>query len=248
MRPKCSVRDDAWGLSIGKFPSVTDERPYTKGEVLALTLARRAGITAADARLVDSDGMPVTLVRRFDRVRDRLTGSERRLHYVSAATLMGVNPSNAGDHAYTELADAIRQHGADSAADLEELWRRMVFSILITNVDDHLQNHGFLHVHGSLWRLSPAFDLNPFPDRARELTTWISEEDGPAASIASAMRCARHFGVSPMSAARIVAEVEAAVAQWRAVAASLGFTPQEADSFADAFEHREREVARAMKG
>ena len=244
MRPKCSVRDDAWGLCIGKFPSVTDTRSYCKGEVLALHVARDAGIDVSAARLVDSDGVPVAVVRRFDRVRDGVTGAERRLLFVSAATLMTVAPGDRGEHAYTEIADVIRQRSADSAADLEELWRRIAFSILITNVDDHLHNHGFLHVEAELWRLSPAFDVNPFPDRARELKTWISEETGPEASIESLLSVAGYFGLSSQRAATVLGDVERAVAGWRDVAAGLGLTDEEIESFADAFEHDERAVAR----
>jgi len=243
MRPKCSVRDDTWGLCLGKFPSIADERPYTKGEVLALRLARQAGIYAADARLVDSDGVPVALVRRFDRVWDATIAKERRLLYVSAATLMSLAPGDADEHAYTEVADVIRQHSADAKADLEELWRRMAFSILITNVDDHLHNHGFLHVEGALWRLSPAFDVNPFPDRARELKTWISEDAGPEASIAALMGTAPYFNLAPTRAIEILGEVEHAVALWREEAVLLGFETHEIESFADAFEHEERIVA-----
>jgi serine/threonine-protein kinase HipA len=178
LRPKCTVRDDDGCLSIGKFPSVTDSRAITKGEVLALKLARRAGVDAAEARLVDSDGSPVALVRRFDRARDG-----GRLAYVSAATMLGVDPADPGEHAYTELVDALRRHGSQPAAHIEELWRRVAFSILITNVDDHLMNHGFLHVGSGRWRLAPAFDVNPFPERVRELKTWISEDAGPEARV-----------------------------------------------------------------
>jgi len=243
MRPKCSVRDDVWGLCLGKFSSVTDTRAYTKGEVLALQLARRAGIDAASARLVDSDGVSVALVRRFDRVRDPVTGAERRLLFVSAATLMTIASGDSGEYAYTEIADVIRQRSADSAADLEELWRRIAFSILINNVDDHLHNHGFLHVEGELWRLSPAFDVNPFPDRARQLETWISEETGPEASIDALLSTASYFGLSSDRAAAVLGDVERAVSTWRELATELGLTTDEIESFADAFEHDARAVA-----
>lgn len=153
MRPKCSIRDEAWGLCIVKFPSVTDERACTKGEVLALHLARSAHINVAESRLVESDGVPVAIIRRFDRVRLTNTGEDRRLLYASAATLMALSPGDTDEHAYTEIADVIRQRSADAMKDLEELWRRIAFSILINNVDNHLHNHGFLHVEGDLWRL-----------------------------------------------------------------------------------------------
>ena len=106
--------------------------------------------------------------------------------YVSAATMLGVE-AEAGEHAYTEIVDALRANGAAPQADTEELWRRIAFSILITNVDDHLRNHGFLHVDRGQWRLAPAFDVNPFPERARELKTWVLEDAGPEATIEALM-------------------------------------------------------------
>jgi serine/threonine-protein kinase HipA len=240
MRPKCSVIDDDGALSIGKFPSVEDERPVTKGEVLAMQLAKAAGINASQVRLIDSDGIPVTLIRRFDRT------AKGRLMYVSAATLLGADVGAATEHTYTEIVDAIRQQGADAQADIEELWRRIAFSILINNVDDHLHNHGFLHVAKDQWRLSPAFDINPFPDRLRELKTWISEDAGPAASIEALMAVASYFKLDRKDAVQILAEVERTVSTWRVRGRELGMSVGELEQFADAFEHREREVAQSI--
>jgi serine/threonine-protein kinase HipA len=240
LRPKCSVIDEDGALSIGKFPSVEDERAVTKGEVLALQLADAAGISASQARLVDSDSIPVTLVRRFDRA------ANGRLMYVSAATLLGADAIAQTEHTYTEIVDAIRQHGADARVDVEELWRRIAFSILINNVDDHLHNHGFLHVAKDQWRLAPAFDINPFPDRQRELKTWISEDAGPAASIDALMAVAAYFELDERAAMQILTEVERAVSTWRMHGRKLGMSPGELEQFADAFEHREREVVQSM--
>jgi len=240
LRPKCSVVDDDGSLAIGKFPSVADERPVTKGEVLALHLARRAGVDSAEARLVDSDGVPVALIRRFDR-----TAGGGRLMYVSAATMLGAEPADPGEHSYTQIVDVLRQHGSRPAADVEQMWRRVAFSILITNVDDHLLNHGFLHVSRGQWRLAPAFDINPFPDRVRELKTWISEETGPEATIDALMSVIAYFRLSRERARTILAEVEGAVAAWRTEGRALGMTPGELDMFRDAFEHDERRAAQA---
>ena len=243
LRPKCSVVDAEGHLAIGKFPSVADERSITKGEVLALSLARLAGIDAADGRLVESDGIPVALIRRFDRSE---TG---RALYVSAATLLGVEAGAPEEHRYTEIVDALRVHGAHPQRDIEELWRRIAFSILINNVDDHLHNHGFLHERGGLWNLSPAFDLNPFPERARELKTWISEDAGPEASIEALLDVAPYFRL-PLARAKVVLRaVETAVARWRKVGKALGMTPAELEAFEEAFEHEERGIAqRAVRG
>jgi serine/threonine-protein kinase HipA len=112
----------------------------------------------------------VAVITRFDRV-----GSDR-IPFVSGASLLGLPPGDPG--AYTLLADAIRQFGDNVAGDLRELWRRMVFSLLASNYDDHLRNHGFLMRESGRWSLSPAYDVNPVPeiDRARMSKTPISEE------------------------------------------------------------------------
>ena len=238
LRPKCTVIDEDGQLAIGKFPSVADERSVTKGEVLAMRLARRAGIDAADARLIESDGESIAVIRRFDR-----PPGGGRLMYVSAATMIGAERGDPGEHAYTELVDALRQNGATPSADIEELWRRIAFSILITNVDDHLMNHGFLHVERGLWRLAPAFDLNPFPERLRELKTWVSEDAGPEATIEALMSVAPYFRLTSARAKAILAEVERSVAAWHDEGRAIGMTEADLDSFADAFEHDERIAA-----
>ncbi len=242
VRPKCTVLDDDGGLSIGKFPSVKDERAVTKAEILALTLAADAGIRAAHGRLVSSDGIPVALVRRFDRV------DGERLMYLSAATLMGATAGGHTEHTYAEMVDTIRIFGAAPQEDIEELWRRVAFSILITNVDDHLHNHGFLHVERETWRLAPAFDVNPFPDKLRELKTWVSEETGPAASVEALMSAVPYFGLKLDRARQVLGEVESAVAQWRTRGAEFGMTDVELDEFVDAFEHDERLAAQSESG
>ena len=239
VRPKCTVLDDDGGLSIGKFPSVKDERAVTKAEILAMTLASDAGIRAARARLVSSDGVPVALVRRFDRV------DGERLMYVSAATLMGATAGGLIEHTYAEMVDTIRVYGAAPQEDIEELWRRIAFSILITNVDDHLHNHGFLHVERETWRLAPAFDVNPFPDKLRELKTWVSEETGPSATVEALMSAVPYFGLKLDRARQVLGKVESAVARWRTRGAEIGMTASELEAFVDAFEHDERLAAQS---
>ncbi len=120
MRPKCTVVDEAGALCLGKFPSVTDERAVTQAEVLTLRLARKAGIDAAEARLVRCVDTPVALIKRFDR-----NPHGQRLPYISAASLIGAQADGQGEHAYTEVAQALRNHGARPEKDLRELWRRM---------------------------------------------------------------------------------------------------------------------------
>jgi serine/threonine-protein kinase HipA len=241
MRPKCTVVDNDGALSIGKFPSISDERAVTKGEVLALTLAKQAGVNAAAARIVESENLSVALIRRFDR---RVSGD--RIMYVSAATMLGVEVTEADNHTYTEIVDAIRVHGVEAQTDIEELWRRIAFSILITNVDDHLRNHGFLHEDREFWRLSPAFDINPSPERVRELKTWISEDAGPEMTIDALMSVIAYFRIKPTRAKEILSEVARAVDNWHGTGRGLGMSDEELEPFADAFEHSERAAARKV--
>lgn len=206
-----------------------------------MCLAESAGISVARARLIDSDGLPVALIRRFDRA-----PGGGRLMYVSAATMIGSRRDDPAPHAYTELVDALRVHGAAVQTDIEELWRRIAFSTLITNVDDHLQNHGFLHADRGKWRLAPAFDLNPFPARARELKTWISEDRGPEASVDALMSVAPYFRMPLDRAKAVLGEVERAVARWREQGRTIGMSEVELEQFVDAFEHGERRAARRV--
>lgn len=241
MRPKCTIMDDQGLQAIGKFPSINDERSVTRGEVLALHLATKAGINAATARIVDLDGVAVAIINRFDR-----TADSKRIPYLSAASML--QASREHDHAYTEIVDAIRAHGYAPTEDAQQLWRRIVFNLLITNVDDHLQNHGFLHVANEQWRLAPAFDLNPFPDKERESKTWLSEQDGPVTSLRRLLARCAYFALTPEEALAALHDVYRSVESWRNVAlsAAVGLKPSELDDFAPAFEHDQMKEARAL--
>jgi len=160
-----------------------------------------------------------------------------------SGTLLGADPADSQEHFYTEIVDALRKHGADAQADIEELWQRMAYFVLITNVDDHLHNYGFLHANRGQWRLAPAFDINPFPDRVRELKTWISEDAGPRLPLSAPVRPAI-FPDFTSRANEILRRIERAISQWRKTGLALGMTNHELDQFADAFEHPEREAAR----
>lgn len=231
MRPKCSVRDDNGHLAIAKFPSVADERAVTRGEVLALRLAAQAGINAATARVVMCDDAPVALIRRFDRTQDG------RIPYLSAASLL--QAAREEERSYAEIADQLLAVSDNPGADLPELWRRMVFNLLITNVDDHLQNHGLLHIANGKWRLAPAFDLNPMPDKDRELKTWLSPEAGPLSDIDDAVEAAALFRLTRDEALKHLAKINAALRGWKKLAAStaVGMSPAEIRAFEAAFVH-----------
>ena len=231
MRPKCTILDTHGSLSLGKFPSVGDQRAVTRGEVLALRLARLAGIDSAEARIVMAQDQPVALIRRFDR-----TPEQSRVPFMSGATVLQANRDD--EHSYTEIIDVMRSWCEDFVSDARQLWRRLVFNHLITNVDDQLQNIGFLYVGNQQWRLSPAFDLNPFPDKDPESKTWLSEDTGPITSVAQLLEQAFRFELSPVQAQAILAEVLAAVKHWKEVAMTpeVGLQAYDIAEFAPAFE------------
>jgi serine/threonine-protein kinase HipA len=231
MRPKCTILDSDGVLSLGKFPSVTDERSVTRGEVLALRLARLAGIDSALARIVMVQDQPVAMIRRFDR-----TPEQNRIPYISGATLLQARRDD--EHSYTELIDVMRAKCENFIEDARQLWRRLVFNHLITNIDDHLQNIGFLYSGKNLWRLAPAFDLNPFPDKAPESKTWLSEDIGPITSVEQLMGQAARFALSPTQAQEILEAVVATIKRWKDVATSpeVGLQARQIEEFRPAFQ------------
>ena len=231
MRPKCTILDSDGALSLGKFSSVNDERSIPRGEVLALRLAQLAGIASAQARVVMVQEQPVAMIRRFDR-----TPEQNRIPYISGATLLQANRDD--EHSYTEIIDVMRSKCENFVEDARQLWRRLVFNHLITNVDDHLQNIGFLYSGNNQWRLAPAFDLNPFPDKDRESKTWLSEDSGPISSTQQMLDQAARFELSQPQAQSILEEVTTAVKRWKDVATSVevGLQTHELNDFKPAFE------------
>ncbi len=238
-RPKAAIRDRDGALAIAKFPHADDDRDIVLWEAVALELADRAGIAVPDWRIERVAGRRVLVVRRFD----RRGGS--RVPFLSAMSMLGAADNER--RSYLEIADAVRSHGAAPRKDLQELWKRVVFSVLVSNTDDHLRNHGFLYERDKGWRLSPAFDLNPTPtdERARVLATNIDEHDGTA-SLDLALGTATYYGLGPGDAGRIAGEVGRAVGGWREVAAQMGATRRETDRMESAFSHEDLEGAQGL--
>ena len=226
-RPKSAVADKDGSLAIAKFPKLDDDRSIPHGEVLAMTLACKAGLNVPDARLLDVAGRPVALIKRFDRRGDQ------RIPFLSAMSLLGLNDGD--DATYIDIAESIRMYSSAPIEDLHELWRRIIFNVLTGNLDDHLRNHGFLYDRDDKWRLSPVYDLNPVPleEKARELTTWISEE-GPDANLDQARRAAAFFALKDEPAERIIGEVSAALKGWQNTARQLGMSATDIAIYATA--------------
>ncbi len=239
-RPKASVRDRDGQLAIAKFPHQGDEVNAVLWEAVALTLAQKTGIPVPAWRLESVAGRPVLLLRRFDREHSV------RIPFVSAMSMLDARDNET--RSYLEFVDVLRQHGAAPKQDMHALWRRIVFSILISNTDDHLRNHGFLWTGTAGWRLSPAYDLNPVPVdiKPRVLTTAIDLDDSTA-SLQLALAVAGYFELPPREAQRIAAEVGQATGSWRRVAANLGLSKAEIERMASAFEHQDLKAALAGK-
>ena len=229
-RAKASVLDLQGQLSIAKFPQTDDDYPVMQWEAVALDLARRAGIEVPTWRLEQVADRAALLLRRFDR------DGDIRIPFLSAMSMLGAADNE--DHSYLEIVDALRRFGAQPEKDCAQLWRRIVFNILISNTDDHLRNHGFLYEGAGGWRLSPAYDMNPTPIdmKARVLSLAIDEADDTA-SIDVALGMARQCGLNLDDAQEIVGEVQAAVAPWRTSATSHGLNARDMARMASAFEH-----------
>jgi serine/threonine-protein kinase HipA len=227
-RPKASVRDEAGALCMAKFPSRNDTRDVGAWELLAHRLAADAGIVVPEARALRLADSPYTtfLVKRFDRT------PRGRLAFVSAMTLTQRSDGETGA-SYLELVDLLQSRGVSTRADCEQLFRRVVFSILIHNTDDHLRNHGFF-IDGQGIRLSPAFDINPSIER-RDLSLAIDEVE-TTCDVAIAMDACQDYGLTPHQAHQVVQQVTAVVAQWRSQADSLGIPRSEQELMAPAFE------------
>ena len=228
-RPKASVMDPRGQLWIAKFPSNKDDRDMGGWEAVAANLAVKAGINMSESNARRfTQKHHSFLTRRFDRM------GTSRIHYASAKTLLGEidGADAAAGISYLQIAALIVRNGARPQADLEELWRRIVFNIAISNTDDHLRNHGFLLTDKG-WILSPAFDVNPTPNSSG-LNLNITEYSN-ATDMELAREVAAQFRVQPQRSKGIIEQVEKAVRDWRKVAAGIGITRSEMQRMETAF-------------
>jgi len=235
-RPKAHVAGTDGRVAIAKFPSAsTDSWNVMAWEKVAHDLARAAGVVVPDSELIRIDGRSVHIIDRFDRL------GEERIGYTSAMTML--EAADGDQRSYLEIASAIEERSPATTRDLHQLWRRIAFFVLISNTDDHLRNHAFLHVRADAWTLSPAFDLNPNPDsRPKDLTTAIDATD-TAATIANVRGVAEYFRLGSAQAQAVLTEVAEAVRGWRTTAREHGLSDREIDDMAPAFDHAEAAAA-----
>ena len=227
-RPKACVLDKDGSLAIAKFPRQDDEFNIVVWEALALNLAKKAGIVVPAWRLETILGKPVLIIKRFDR------NNHQRVPFLSAMSMLGAADNE--QHSYLEIAYALAQNGAAPETDMMQLWRRIIFTIMISNTDDHLRNHGFIYERYKGWRLSPAYDLNPTPIDVKPhiLTTAIDFND-TSASLEIAMSVIKDFRIQKTQAVEIISEVTKAVKQWQKVATEFGLSKKECERMSSAF-------------
>ena len=241
-RPKSDF-DDNGVLSIAKFTSERDTMAIERMEAATLKLASEVGLRASEARILDVRAKyPVAIIRRFDR------NEGKRRHYISAQTMLDL-PDTSGS-SYTEIADAIREHAGGEEqvlGELRELHQRILFTILVSNNDDHMKNHGFVYSGDNSWVLSPAFDVNPQPERHRGLETAIIDGEPPEASIGLAIVAAPFFEISEDEARANAAAMATTISdRWTYHARKAGMTTAEIASYAPAFSNEEMQKALDM--
>lgn len=228
-RPKANILDDEGHPWIAKFPAASDTIDKGAWEYLAYKLAVGAGIEMADCRLEKVAGKHHTFfTKRFDR------NKHVRIHFASAMTMTGKSEELIRDElpSYLEIVEFIQFSGSAVTEDMHQLWRRIVFNILISNTDDHLRNHGFILTPQG-WRLSPAFDINPSIDKDR-LALNI-DMDNNALDIELAKGVGVYFRLSEKEMITIIDEVKSSVADWKKVAQEIGISRSEQTLMARAF-------------
>ncbi len=229
-RPKASVSDPDDHLWIAKFPSKADQEDMGAWEMVCYELAVASGINMAECRAQKfSSEYHSFLTKRFDR-----TEEGRRIHFTSAMTQLGYNDGAdaASGASYLELVDFISRNGANVEEDLNELWRRIVFSICVSNTDDHLRNHGFL-LSNEGWNLSPAYDINPNENGAG-LKLNISDSDN-ALDLDLALGVSEFFRLDKARSLEIIENVRINVGTWRQVASRYGISRSSQDQKVMAF-------------
>lgn len=230
-RPKASVIDTEGHLWIAKFPSKNDDKNSGAWELIVNQMARDLGINVATGEAkIYSQKHHTFLTKRFDR-----TGENKRIHFASAMSLLGYkdgyNHKEGGS--YLELVELLEQYGSEASEDIRELWRRIVFSVAISNTDDHLRNHGFL-LSKNGWRLSPAYDINPI-EKGIGLSLNISEDDN-SLDFDLCMEVIDYFRWKEQEASLFIKQTKEMVSQWRERAHRMKIPNKEQTLMESAFE------------
>ena len=228
-RPKASVIDEDGSLTVAKFPSRNDDYDVGLWEHFCHVMGRKAGLNVAETSTILGGDYHILLSKRFDR-----NDSGKRIHFASALTLLGLTD---GDNAstgygYPDIVDFIIQHGSNVEQNLEELYRRVAFYIIVGNTDDHFRNHGFLLTRKG-WELSPAYDINPtLSDDQRLLINRSTSES----NLDILLKSAKNYMLSTETAKTIIDEIKSSMKSWRREARRLGLPQRDIDMFAPRFD------------
>ena len=240
-RPKASVIDNNNKLYIAKFPKQSDGYSIERWEAIAMDMAVAAGLNVCEYQLTEVSGKPVYLTKRFDRVQGDI--NKERIPFISAMALTDHDDGD-NDCSYLEILDVLNETGANSEQDTKQLFRRIAFSILISNVDDHFRNHGFLWQHQRGWRLSPLYDVNPVYNSSGSLRTCIDYENSTA-SLLLLLEVCQYFGLKSAQAKNEIAQIATITKDWRKFASKRSAPRREIELMSRAFEHQELETALA---
>ncbi len=230
-RPKASVINNDGKLCIAKFPKKDDDQNVVLWEAVALDLATQCGLNVPNWKLENILNKPVLIIERFDR------DGEKRIPFASAMTMLGATDGDGFDYNYTDIADFLTREGVNPNEDLPELWRRIVFSVMISNTDDHLRNHGFLRTKAG-WGLSPLYDVNPNNHGTDSLHTAISDNNYDA-TLENALAYKEYFRVDDAYADQTIKHFKTVINNWRKIATKYGLSGPEITRMSSAFKYSE---------
>jgi len=239
-RPKATVRDTDGSLLVAKFPSAPDTHDMQRWEALTLTMARDCGITVPEFRLASVESERVLLLRRFDR--EARTG--RRIAFISMLGLLQSRDNKA--QSYLQIAEVIRRIGGRPVDDLRQLWRRALLTVLVSDKDNHLRNHGMV-LDATGWRLAPAYDVNPEAEKVQPRVLALSLDGVDDRAVVSPLfeHC-EEFGLRLVETRTIARDMARVVSRWGEYARALRLPQREIEALASAFEHQS--LADALRG
>ncbi len=230
-RPKANIIDEKGNLWIAKFPSKEDTVDKAAWEFLAYKLAINAGIEMTECRIEKVNGKYHTFfTKRFDRLKNK------RIHFASAMTMTGNNEDSIKKNpiSYLDIAEFIQFNESNNTKELDQLWRRIVFNIAISNTDDHLRNHGFI-LHTKGWQLSPAYDINPSIDKDGLSLNIDSNDNSLDFNLAKSV--GEYFQLNEKQMDKILNELKSVVKNWKTEATKIGISRAEQVLMASAFKY-----------
>jgi serine/threonine-protein kinase HipA len=234
-RPKTIVSDDD-GLWIAKFNRHDDRWDNTRVEHAMLRLARQCGISTAESRIATVGGKDVLLIKRFDR--EKTNGGYTRARMISGLTVLRADEGvqTRPRWSYMLLVEELRRISAEPRKDARELFRRICFNALISNIDDHPRNHALIATADD-WRLSPAYDLTPAPVVSQDHRDLAMDcgDLGRFANARNILSQHARFLLNKAEADEIVKGMRAGVSKWYDTVRACGVSPADAETIRGAF-------------